>query len=179
MRLPAPRSEREHMRASPDSRADGPKVMRIMITDDHEISRAALRALLRTEGVNVIADLRTDGDVLAAARALRPDVAVVDVTPATGTGLAIARGLRALPTPPIVILTSSTDRAQFGPRINGYLFIAKADLSATAIASLASAPDCANRTPGALTRPRRATTPPVGPRASYEEGSSDNELLRF
>jgi len=124
--------------------------MRILITDDHEISRAAVRALLRTEGLNVIADLRTDGGVLAAAHALRPDVVIIDVTPATGTGLAIARRLRALPTPPIVILTSSADRAQFGPCVNGYLFIAKADLSAAAIASLASAPDCADRTLGSL-----------------------------
>lgn len=155
-------------------------VLRIMIIDDHEISRAAFCALLRSEGVDVVADLSAGCDALAMVGALHPEVVIVDVTPAAETGFGIARRLRALlPAPPIVILTSSTDRAQFGPRINGYLFIAKADLSATAIASLASAPDCANRTPGALTRPRRATTPPVGPRASYEEGSSENELLRF
>jgi len=33
---------------------------RILIVDDHEVSRAALRALLRTEGIDV-ADMRTGG----------------------------------------------------------------------------------------------------------------------
>jgi DNA-binding NarL/FixJ family response regulator len=116
------------------------RATRIMIIDDHEISRAACCALLRTEGLNLTADLRTSSDVLAAARVLYPDVAIIDVTPATDTGFAIARRLRALPAPPVVILTSSTDRAQFGAQVNGYWFIAKADISATAIASFAGNP---------------------------------------
>jgi DNA-binding NarL/FixJ family response regulator len=110
-----------------------------MIIDDHEISRAACRALLRTEGVNVVADFGASDGVLAAVGALRPDVAIVDVTPATDTGFAVARGLRALAAPPIVILTSSADRARFGEQVNGYRFIAKADIRATAIAALATA----------------------------------------
>jgi len=111
-----------------------------MIIDDHEISRAAFCALLRTEGLNVAADLTTSGDVLAAVRALHPDVAIIDVTPATDAGFVIARRLRAVPAPPVVILTSSADRAQFGTQVNGYRFLAKADISITSIASLASIP---------------------------------------
>jgi hypothetical protein len=38
---------------------------------------------------------------------------------------AAGHGLRGLPTPPIIILTSSADRAQFGAKINSYWFIAK------------------------------------------------------
>ena len=68
-------------------------------------------------------------------------MAIVDVTPAADTGFAVADGLRALPAPPIVILTSSTDRTQFGARLNGLRFIAKADICAAAIARLARAPD--------------------------------------
>jgi DNA-binding NarL/FixJ family response regulator len=112
-----------------------------MIIDDHEISRAACRALLRAEGTDVIADLRASDQALTAARTLRPDVAIIDVTPAADTGFAVADGLRALPAPPIVILTSSTDRTQFGARLNGLRFIAKADICAAAIARLARAPD--------------------------------------
>ena len=37
----------------------------------------------------------------------------------------------------MVILTSSADRALFGTQVNGYRFLAKADISATAIAALA------------------------------------------
>jgi DNA-binding NarL/FixJ family response regulator len=108
-----------------------------MIIDDHEVSRAACRALLRTEGMNVVADLRASDDVVAAAGALRPDVAIIDVTPAVDTGFAIARWLRALPAPPIVILTSSADRARLGTQVNTFRFLAKADISATAIVALA------------------------------------------
>jgi CheY-like chemotaxis protein len=116
--------------------------MRIMIVDDHDISRAACRALLRAEGVDVIADLGAGAPAVATASTLRPEVIIVDVTPAVDAGFATARSLRALPGPPIVILTSSADRAQFGAEVDGYRFVAKADIGATVIAGLA-APDLA------------------------------------
>jgi DNA-binding NarL/FixJ family response regulator len=109
-----------------------------MIIDDHEISRAAFCALLRSEGANVVADLSSGHDALATARALHPGVIIVDVAPAADTGFAIAGRLSALlPTTPIVILTSSTDRTRFGARLDGHVFIAKADIRSAAIAQLA------------------------------------------
>jgi DNA-binding NarL/FixJ family response regulator len=109
-----------------------------MIIDGHEVSRAAFCALLRSEGADVVASLSADCDALAAARTLRPEVVIVDVTPAAETGFGIARRLRALlPTPPVVILTSSTDRSQFGRALDRFRFIAKADIGAAAIARLA------------------------------------------
>ncbi len=116
--------------------------LRIMIIDDHEISRAAFCALLRSEGVDVAADLNVGHDALAMARALHPEVVIVDVTPAADTGFAIARRLRAmLPAPPIIILTSSTDRTRFGAQLDGHVFIAKADIRSAAIARLARSPE--------------------------------------
>jgi len=113
-----------------------------MIIDDHEISRAAFSALLRSEGVDVAADLNAGHDAPAMARALRPEVVIVDVTPAADTGFGIARRLRALlPAPPIVILTSSTDRTRFGAQLDGHVFIAKADIRSAAIARLARSPE--------------------------------------
>jgi CheY-like chemotaxis protein len=115
--------------------------LRIMIIDDHEISRAAFGALLRSEGVDVVADLGAGRDALAMARALRPEVVIVDVTPAADTGFTIAgRLLALLPAPPIVILTSSTDRTRFGTRLDGHVFIAKADICSAAIARFARSP---------------------------------------
>jgi len=119
--------------------------LRIMIIDDHEISRAAFCALLRSEGADVVADLSAGRDALTMARALHPEVVIVDVTPAAETGFAIACRLRALlPAPPIVILTSSTNRIQFGAQLDGHVFIAKADICSAAIARLARSP---KRTP--------------------------------
>jgi len=111
--------------------------IRIMIIDDHEISRAAFRALLRAEGIDVIADFKANAHALTAARALNPDVVIVDVTPMADTGFSIARILSGLPAPPVVILTSSADPAQFGGELNSCRFIAKADITATVIIDLA------------------------------------------
>lgn len=112
-----------------------------MIIDDHEISRAAFGALLRSEGADVVADLSADHDALAVARALRPEVIIVDVTPAADAGFAVAGGLLTLrPAPPIVILTSSTDRTRFGAQLDGHVFVAKADICSAAIALLARSP---------------------------------------
>ena len=117
-------------------------VLRIMIIDDHEISRAAICAMLRSEGADVVADLSANRDALAMARALRPEVIIVDVTPAADRGFGIARRLRALqPAPPSVVLTSSTDRAQFGAQLDGHVFIAKADVSSAAVAELTRSPE--------------------------------------
>jgi DNA-binding NarL/FixJ family response regulator len=122
-------------RAAP---GDSPQPARIMLIDDHEISRAACRALLRTEGAEVVADLGASDQAIAAAAMLRPDVAVIDVTPLGNTGFDLAGQLRALPRPPAVILTSSTDRTAFGARLKNHPFIAKSDLCAATIAQLAA-----------------------------------------
>ena len=129
------------MRTRPAETPGRNDALRIMIIDDHEISRAAFRVLLRSEGVDVVADLTAGRDALAMAKALRPEVIIVDVTSAADAGFAIARQLRALPPPPIVILTSSTDRTRFGAQLDGHVFIAKADIRSAAIARLARSPE--------------------------------------
>jgi CheY-like chemotaxis protein len=99
--------------------------MRILIVDDHEISRAALRALMRTEGIDVT-DVRTGDAAITAAIAFHPDVVIVDVAPADPVGFLIARRLQALPDAPHVVLTSSSNQCRFGPQLDSHLFIAKA-----------------------------------------------------
>jgi CheY-like chemotaxis protein len=103
-----------------------------LIVDDHEISRAALRALLRTEGIEV-ADVRTGDPAITATIAFHPDVVIVDVAPADPAGFHLARRLRALPDAPAVVLTSSHSRYRFGSQLGDYPFVAKADLCARAI----------------------------------------------
>ena len=110
----------------------GARPSRILIVDDHEVSRAALRALLRTEGIHV-ADVRTGDAAITAAIAFRPDVVVVDVTPADPAGFLIARRLQALPHAPAIVLTSSSSRCRFGSQLERHLFVAKADLCAHTI----------------------------------------------
>jgi DNA-binding NarL/FixJ family response regulator len=130
------------MRTSTAGLADGAWPTRILIIDDHEISRAACRALLRTEGIDVVADMAAGDQAIAAAATLRPDVVIVDVGPANDDGFGMARRLRALPGPHAVVLTSSAEPAQFGAQLAGYSFVAKAGLCAKAIRDAAG---CGNR----------------------------------
>ena len=116
-------ADRRSMRAG----ANGQRPMRVLLVDDHDISRAAVSALLRTQGAEV-ADLGTGDAALAVAIAFRPAVAIIDVTPADASGFAIADRLRALPDGPAVVLTSSADRRRFASRLDSYRFVAKADL---------------------------------------------------
>ena len=140
MRPMASASDRGVMPTSTARPTEGTWPARVIIIDDHEISRLAFVALLRAEGIDVTAGLRTSDQVITAARAHRPDVAIVDVTPAADTGFAIAEALLALPAPPIVILTSSTGPSHFGTQLNGHRFIPKADICTAAITRLATAP---------------------------------------
>ncbi len=97
--------------------------------DDHEVSRAALCGLLRTEGFEV-ADVRRDGDPVAVAIGFRPAVVVVDVAPGDSAGFDLARQLTlALPFSALVVLTSSAGPKEFGSGLAGQRFVAKADLS--------------------------------------------------
>ena len=107
--------------------ANGQRPMRVLLVDDHEISRAAVSALLRTQGAEV-ADLGTGEAALAVAIAFSPAVAIIDVTPTDASGFVIADRLRALPDGPAVVLTSSADRRRFASRLDSYRFVAKADL---------------------------------------------------
>jgi CheY-like chemotaxis protein len=117
---------------------DGTHPTRILIVDDHEVSRAALRALLCTEGMDV-ADVQTVHAVITAT-AFRQNVAIVDLTPGDPTGFRIAGQLQALPDAPAILLTSSADRHRFGPHLDRYRFLAKADLCARTITQFAVPP---------------------------------------
>ena len=107
--------------------ANGQRPMRVLLVDDHEISRAAITALLRTEGADV-AGTGSGEAAIAVAIAFRPAVAIVDVTPADATGFRIADQLQALPDGPAVVLTSSAGKRRFATQLDSYRFIAKADL---------------------------------------------------
>lgn len=112
----------------------GTRPARVLLVDDHEISRGALSALLRTEGLEVTGVGVNDAAIAVAAN-FCPSVAIVDVTPDNPAGFRIADRLRALPDAAAVVLTSSAGRYQFGSQLDGYQFIFKADLCADSIAA--------------------------------------------
>jgi CheY-like chemotaxis protein len=121
------------MQHEPFSRRPQPAKLRVLLIDDHEVSRAACRALLRTEGIDVVADLPVGEDAVAATVELHPEMAIVDVTPEDERAPVLARRLCALQRPPTVVLTSSASRTVLDPKLDGFPFIAKADLCSTEV----------------------------------------------
>ena len=79
--------------------------------EDHAPLRVLLATMLRTEGIDVVADAGTVTDGLAAIRGSRPDVAVIDNTLPDGRGVELCRQLRIdLPDLPLVIHTAFATR---------------------------------------------------------------------
>jgi two-component system, response regulator PdtaR len=81
---------------------------RVVIVDDHEPSRAALRAAVGAAGGEVVAETQCCSDALATVTRARPDVAIFAVGLPDGDGLAAAAGVTTATDCPVVLFTSHT-----------------------------------------------------------------------
>jgi sigma-B regulation protein RsbU (phosphoserine phosphatase) len=92
---------------------DRPSAARVLIADDDPVSPRVLRQLLGNDGYQ-LEFVETGDAVLRAARALRPDLLLLDVNLPGMDGFDICRTLRGEPDVaelPIIMLTALTDRA--------------------------------------------------------------------
>jgi DNA-binding NarL/FixJ family response regulator len=85
--------------------------IRILIADDHEVVRIGLSALLdRQPGFRVVGQASSGDEAIRLARALRPDVAVLDIRMPDGSGTDACRVITTeSPGTPVVMLTSYAD----------------------------------------------------------------------
>jgi len=85
--------------------------IRILIADDHEVVRIGLSALLdRQPGFRVVGQASSGQEAIRLARALRPDVAVLDIRMPDGSGTDACRTITTeSPGTPVVMLTSYAD----------------------------------------------------------------------
>jgi DNA-binding NarL/FixJ family response regulator len=114
--------------------------IRCLIVDDNAAFLEEAAALLQRDGL-VIAGLATNArDALEQARQLLPDVALVDISLGSESGLELARRLVEIDEgPPIVILISTRAETDFAELIEEAPvagFVPKAELSASAIRRL-------------------------------------------
>lgn len=84
---------------------------RILIVDDNEVIRMALRAILRQAGFNVVGEGR-DGDVVGElVERLSPDLVCLDVVMPKRNGLEVLADLRErFPAIRVLMVTGRTDR---------------------------------------------------------------------
>lgn len=85
--------------------------IRILLVDDHEVVRLGVRALIeRQPGMEVVGEASTVREAVAQAKALAPDVVVLDIRLPGGTGLEACHQIKAQrPETRIIVLTSYPD----------------------------------------------------------------------
>jgi DNA-binding NarL/FixJ family response regulator len=85
--------------------------LRVLLVDDHEVVRSGVKALLQaTEDIIVTAEAGSVREAIDEADRTRPDVVVMDVRLADGSGIEATREIRARhPKTTVVMLTSFAD----------------------------------------------------------------------
>jgi DNA-binding NarL/FixJ family response regulator len=114
-------------------------VTTVLIVDDHPSFRGTARALLESEGFEVVGEAADGASAIEAAESLRPDVILLDVYLPDIDGFKVAAKLTRNGTPPAIVLTSSRDARDFGPLVEqsgARGFIAKAELSGASLSAL-------------------------------------------
>lgn len=81
---------------------------RVLIVDDHPLTRDALAALLTQEGFQVVGEAASGDEAIAAVEALQPDLVLLDLTMPGVDGLsALPRIREQAPASEVVVLTAS------------------------------------------------------------------------
>jgi DNA-binding NarL/FixJ family response regulator len=85
--------------------------LRILLVDDHEVVRDGVKSLIEAnDDLTVVAEAGTVSDAVAQALRTRPDVVVMDVRLADGSGIEATREIRAkLERTQVLMLTSFAD----------------------------------------------------------------------
>ena len=93
---------------------DAPVPKTVVIVDDHPSFRASARAVLEAEGFEVVGEAEDGASAIATARALKPDVLLLDVQLPDMDGFAVCDELNMNGSTPAVVLVSSRDAADYG-----------------------------------------------------------------
>lgn len=82
--------------------------LRLLLVDDHEVVRLGMKALLeRHQDFTVVAEAATEEDALAAAVEYEPDLVLMDIRLAGGSGIEACQAIKqALPETKVIMLTS-------------------------------------------------------------------------
>jgi DNA-binding NarL/FixJ family response regulator len=111
----------------------------LLIVDDHAGFRSLARRLLTWGGFEVVGEAAGGLEAVAVVRELRPDVVLLDIQLPDIDGFEVTAQLADGEAGPVVVLTSTRDRADYGERVErcgARGFIPKAELSGAALQAL-------------------------------------------
>jgi DNA-binding NarL/FixJ family response regulator len=110
----------------------------VLIVDDHVSFRATARALLEADGFDVVGEASDGQSAVEASNRLKPDLVLLDIQLPDIDGFAVTAQLNSDGHRPIVVLTSSRDRSEYGELVTlsgARGFVPKAELSGGRLAS--------------------------------------------
>lgn len=115
-------------------------VTSVLIVDDHPSFRASARAMLESEGFDVVGEVADGASVVDAVNELAPDVVLLDIQLPDMSGFDVCALLDSFEDPNVqVILVSSRDLSDFGDLVETSCargFVPKGELSGEAISAL-------------------------------------------
>lgn len=85
-------------------------VRRVLIVEDEALVAMSMEQALAEAGYDVLAIVDTEGEAVAAAARLRPDIILMDIALRSGSGLSAARAIRTSSQARIVFVTGTSDR---------------------------------------------------------------------
>jgi DNA-binding NarL/FixJ family response regulator len=118
---------------------DDGHVRTVLIVDDHPSFRATARALLESEGFEVVGEAADGASAVEQVGRLVPDVVLLDIHLPDLDGFEVVAQLARNGARSQIVLTSSRDAADFGTLVDesgARGFVAKDELSGAALAAL-------------------------------------------
>ena len=111
----------------------------VLLVDDHPSFLRAARVLLEAAGYEVLGQASNGRTAVTQAELLQPDIVLLDIQLPDLDGFEVARQLRSTPTPPLVVLVSTREGAEYGaqlPCVDAQGFIVKSELSGPRFAAV-------------------------------------------
>ena len=113
----------------------------VLIVDDHPSFRASARAMLESEGFEVVGEAADGASAIEAVRELSPAVVLHDVQLPDMTGFDVCAAIDGRNGTPEIVLVSSRDMSDYGELVTASCacgFVPKAELSGELLAELLS-----------------------------------------
>jgi DNA-binding NarL/FixJ family response regulator len=115
------------------------RARRVLVVDDHPSFRRCVRALLTSEGFDVVGEAENGESALALATELSPDLVLLDIQLPDISGFEVVSRLHETNPELEIVLVSSRDQNAYGSALGASGargFITKGDLSGPALARL-------------------------------------------